>query len=146
MRFSSVVSFGSLLSVATAQFSGPNPRCPDTQLYLLEQEGSNNLISIAGPILDIAYGVNITSLSYALSSDLASSVEQGVARLTSELTAFSQECPNGKIVLLGDAQGASYISAALAGTDLGGKSVVAIPSSIGQKSASIPFAHAISPY
>jgi hypothetical protein len=146
MRFTSVVSFWSFVSVATAQFSGPNGRCPSIQLYVLEQQGSSNLLSIAVTILDIAVGVNITSLSYAPSSDLASSVAQGVASLTSELNAFSQKCPNGKLVLLGDAQGASYVSATLAGTNVGGNRITAISSSVGSQSTSMPFLYAIAPY
>jgi hypothetical protein len=139
MRVSTIASLWSISTIAAAQnpFAGPNGRCPSIQLFLVEAQGSSNLLGVAVAILDIAAGVNITSLPYAPSSDLSSTIEQSFVSTTTEIQTFSQKCPNGKIVLLGDAQGASYISATLAGTNLSGKPIPA-GSSIGQQGASSP--------
>jgi hypothetical protein len=129
MRVSIVASIWSLVNIAAAQnpFSGPNGRCPIIQLFLVEAQGSSNLQGVAVAILDIAAGVNITSLPYAPSSDLSSSIEDGYGAVAGEIVTFQNKCPNGKIVLLGDAQGASYISATLAGTTVSGNLIPAVP-------------------
>jgi hypothetical protein len=139
MRISTVASLWSLVNIAAAQnpFSGPNGRCPSIQLFLVEAQGSSNLLGVAVAILDIAAGVNITSLPYTPSPDLSSSIEEGFISTTIEIQAFTKKCPDGKIVLLGDAQGATFISATLGGTNLIGKPIPEVPS-IGEQGAPNP--------
>lgn len=130
--WSGLAAFAAAQSLANSQsaFTGSDHTCLQYQFI---SDGSPESMRLAVYLLDVVVGLNITQVPYAQGPDWASTVGPGASNLIGFLTSFSQACPYANFLLAGTGQGASIISAALAGTDLGGNLVLPLPSDVGQK-------------
>lgn len=118
------------LANSQSSFTGPDRTCLQHQIISL---GDGASMRLATTLLDALVGVNITQLPYGQGQDFTTAVGPSASNLIGYLTSFAQACPYVDFILIGDGQGASVISAALAGTDLGGNLVLPLPSYIESK-------------